>query len=261
MRGFCGDASLLDLSSPCVRATWSALGPAAIVAAVLFLAIPLPQSTGHALAVVGSPFKQFLTLKEAESLLTSDAKTEVHHHSQRPTLWRTLVLSLTTLVETLAWLAIGSYILITGEEYTWSSLLPFLVAMSWLYACCRSIFKPAATPPYDLFALFIVRLFCDVVVFGGMLYDRYVYDLPLRDPLVLCAQALNLAVTTIVLVTILTMPLDVPSSSVDSTEIVRISSKTSMQFAEAHQRNRESRFLRKSIRRCGAGSVSIGSSH
>lgn len=222
MQGFCGGASPLDLSSPCVRLSWAAILPAVVVVAALVLAIPLPKTVARVLASIAAPFTPFLTLSEAEAFAAPDGKTEIHHHSLQPTLWRTLVLSLTALLQTLAWLGVGSYILITEDRGVWGSLLPFLVAVPWLYACCRTVFTPSATPPYDLFVLLIVRLAGDILVFGGMLFDHYVYGLPLRDPLVLSAQILNLTASTASLVTIFSMPLGIPSSRVDPAEIVSV---------------------------------------
>ncbi|KAI0339052.1 multidrug resistance-associated ABC transporter [Trametopsis cervina] len=219
MGGLCEGASPLDLSSSCVRVSWSALAPATIVAAALLLAAPRPTPISHVVKILKSPIKPFLTLQEAESLLAQENKAESYKVPVHPPLWRMLVLSLTALLGTLLWITLGSYLAVTESGDVWSTLVPYLIAVSWLYACCRPILKSTATPPSDLLILYVARLLSDTLVFGGILFDNHVYGTPLPEGIVVAALVVNLAAGLISLVTIFTMPLALPSARVSPADI------------------------------------------
>ncbi|KAI0696160.1 multidrug resistance-associated ABC transporter [Cytidiella melzeri] len=215
MRGLCYGASPWDLSSPCIRLSYSAVLPTLVVAAALLAAIiRLPQPLKRIL----SPLNSFLTLPEAEALLSPDQKAEVQR-PQRTSLWPMVILSLTALLETLVWIVLGSYLAVVEAVDLWHSVLPFLIASSWLYASCRPILSPTATPPYDLLVLYTTRIIFDTLVFGGILYDKHIYGIPLPTPLFMAALALNLTASVVSLVTMLSMPVAIPSACVDPADI------------------------------------------
>lgn len=221
MKGPCNGASPWDLSSSCVRISHSALVPAVVAVAVFLLAIlRLPPPLKRILEAVISPLKNFLPLSEAEALLAQVEKVETRRDPQHTPFWPTAVLSLTALLETLVWIAVGSYLTLVDSLDTWHAVLPYLIAVSWLYACCRPILKPTATPPYDLVVLYLTRILFDTVVVGGVLYDKQVYDIPLPVPAMMVALVLNLVADVVSVLTVFSMPLGVPSAYVDPTQIV-----------------------------------------
>lgn len=221
-KGLC-ESSVFDLTSSCVRDSWSALVPTAFILLVCLTATPLPTTARRILRVVKRPFQNFLTLPEAEALLADDSPPDsLTESSSSPPLWRTLLLSLVALSETLAWLIVGSYRFAVQPQNVWDGLRPFCIAISWLYATCRPVANPTATPPYDLFVLYILRLVFDTLIFGGILYDRTVYEIPLPGPWAIVAHVLNLTAICTLLLVVLSMPLAVPSPAVKPEEIVRI---------------------------------------
>ena len=196
--------------------------PAIIVlVAIRVTIVPNPPFTKRVLKVLASPIQPFLTLPEAEALLVQDEKAEAHHPPKATPVWPTAVLSLAGLVGTLVWIVLGSYLAIVEQVGLWENAMPFLVALSWLYACCRPILKPTATPPYDLFILYIARVILDTFVFWGLIYDRQVYGIPLPSPFIVAALVVNIVAGVTSLVTVLSMPLDIPSTRVDPAEVVR----------------------------------------
>lgn len=214
------DSSLFDLSSVCAREFWAALVPTAFVLVVCLTATPLPTTVRHIVRAVKRPFQAFLTLTEAEAMNTDIPQEELEELTPSGPLWRTVVLSLIALAETLAWLVVGSYRFATRPEDLWDGLRPFLITISWLYAACRPVASPSATPPYDLFTLFILRTAFDSLTLGGELYNRTVYDKPLPSSWILVAQVLNLAVLCTLLLVVLSMPLAIPSPAVKHEDVV-----------------------------------------
>lgn len=219
--GLCANAGLFELSSPCIRDSWAALVPCAFVFLVCITIIPPPAIIRRVLDVLKTPFRPFLTLREAEILNTGEKIENVpQDEASAVPLWRTLVLSLIALTETLAWLALGSYHLVIAPEDIWSDLRPFAIALSWLYATCRPVICPTATPPFDLFAFYFLRVAGDVLSFGGELYDHTVMGDPLPAKWVIAFQVVNLVAGVVLLLVVLSMPLDVPSSRVNPEDIV-----------------------------------------
>ena len=67
----CDAAGFLDFQNPCIRATWAALLPAALVFVLCLSAVPLPHVAPLArklTSLLKAPFQPFLTLEEAEAL-------------------------------------------------------------------------------------------------------------------------------------------------------------------------------------------------
>jgi hypothetical protein len=181
---------------------------------------------------VNSQFTPFITLPEAEALDASAAGDEKLGALEDVTprddpsvaipLWRSLILSWFSLVQTLVWLGIGTYTWTVQPSHPWLALCPILISSSWLYATVRPIFHPKATPPMDLFSLYCIHLVFAILLFGGIFYERNVAGVPLPPPLVVAGHACNLAIILVLTVVVLWMPVGIPSSRVRKDDIVRI---------------------------------------
>ncbi|KAI0357033.1 multidrug resistance-associated ABC transporter [Trametes cingulata] len=211
----CNGRSLASLSDACVRGFWAAVLPFAFVGLVL---VSLTPPVRALLRTLKRPFTDFLPLPEAEALISGDEKIEEDEENVVP-LWRTLVLSTVSLIESLLWVGVGCYGLIVNPDDTWSGIADFLVATTWLYAALRPIVRPTATVPYDLFVLFGLHLVSGIVTFIGHLYDRYVYDAPLPSPFLMTVYIVNLAAVAGVFTVVMNMPLAIPSKYIKKEDI------------------------------------------
>lgn len=212
MEGFFHGADLFDLTSL----------PAAVVAVTAFFAvIPIPRPFKPILQTLKSPVQPFITVAEAEALLVPDGKGEPARVPKTTSLWFNGALALVALLETLLWIVIGSYLCVVDEVDAPSSVVPFLIAVSWLYACASSIFKPTATAPYTLLVLYLSRIAVDSVVLGGVVYDNYVYGVPVPNTLYTVALSASLAGAVVSLIVVMGMPVGIPTANVNPAEIVR----------------------------------------
>ncbi|KAI0372366.1 multidrug resistance-associated ABC transporter [Pilatotrama ljubarskyi] len=211
----CDGQSLSSLADACVRGFWAAILPFAFVGLVLVSLIPPVRALFRMLK---KPFTNFLPLHEAEALLSGEDQVEEEEENVVP-LWRTLVLSTVSLIESVLWVGVGCYGLIVNPEETWNGLADFLVAATWFYAALRPIIRPTATVPYDLLVLFGLHLVFGIVTFLGHLYDRYVYAAPLPSPLLMTVYIVNLAAVAGVFTMIMNMPLAIPSKRIKKEEI------------------------------------------
>ncbi|KAJ7727894.1 hypothetical protein B0H16DRAFT_1677216 [Mycena metata] len=195
----CDDADYLDLSNPCVRGSWAALAPSILVV-VICLSVRLRGTC---------------PLHEAEGLMLADeqnvpeAAAALEVDNTIP-LWRTVVFVFIGLLQCLAWLAGGSFALITGHP-SWDAIQRFLVALPWLYTAVRPIARPTATPPYDMFAIYLALIGGGVLQLGGYLFQHTAWGTPLPGTSVLLGLSLNLAVL-VGLVTHLVNKADIGSS-------------------------------------------------
>ncbi|KZP25984.1 hypothetical protein FIBSPDRAFT_918282 [Athelia psychrophila] len=195
-----GSPSPFEFADPCIRESWAAIFPAALVflLCVSKLPISIPASVQNILGV--NTFKRFLTLHEAEALdAASDDASAVEIE--------------VTATPPLSWLALASYRLVT-QPFHPSSALPYVLALPWIYAALRPLLRPPATPPYDLFALFAAHLAMGALLLGGVLYTHYVLDGPPAAPLALAGLAANVASVLVGLAVVMDIPMDVPSSRV-----------------------------------------------
>ncbi|KAJ6610650.1 hypothetical protein B0H10DRAFT_2224811 [Mycena sp. CBHHK59/15] len=196
----CADSSLLDLPDACVRATWGALVPSILV--FLFCAVALRPPLPHAstrLAAVRAPFQQFLTLQEAEALL-DPAPAEWAPPAVRP-MWRPLLVAL-GLAQSVAWLSTAAF-----------SLRDVAVRRR-----ARAAHR-AATPPYDLCALYAACLVAVLVQLAGYVFEHAVEGTPLPGAGVLAGMAANAGAAAVALGVVLAMPLNVPSARVNVADI------------------------------------------
>ena len=212
----CDGERLTDLSYACVRSYWAAVIPLALVGVVLLSSVP-PLS--NLLRIIHKPLSNFLPVHEAEAL-SSDEKDVVEDEDPTVPLWRTLLLSATSLVETLLWVGVGCYSLIVNPEDIWSGVRDLLVAATWFYAALRPIVRPTATAPWDLFSLFVAHFILDIVTFAGHLYDQYVFGLPMPSTIRSTVYIINIVAVGGLLVLVMNMPLGVPSKRVKKEDIV-----------------------------------------
>ncbi|KIJ35250.1 hypothetical protein M422DRAFT_262419 [Sphaerobolus stellatus SS14] len=207
-------APFITWTDSCTRSYFEALPSAALALFIICLAIPVPSTVLS--RALKSPFKQFLTLPEAEALIDDkpyDGEPIVQKDAKpKGPLWRTVSLSGFALGETLVWLVIAGYriVLLHGEFNYWT-LTNFLNAFSWLPAVILPVLRPTVTPPYDLFAFYILQLIAGVFRFGVILYDRDTVGITL-NPWDLTASILNLVVILALLFIVLRMPMNIPSS-------------------------------------------------
>jgi hypothetical protein len=221
----CGDYSALDFGSSCVRAAWSAILPAVFVLLLGFCSIPTPRPVRRIFAIIGSPFQRYLTLHEAEAidLATLDDGEEVGHVVKVLKLvpvWRTVVFAFVGIVQSFCWVAYGSYILYSDRGHLWRGAFSFFVAISWLYTAIRPITRPTPTPPFDMFALYLILLAGGILQLGGVLFDHSVLSAPLPSTLAMTALIANLLSILVLLAITVSMPLGVPSNRVNPKDIV-----------------------------------------
>lgn len=226
--------SPFDFADPCIRESWASIFPAILVFVLCFLSLPisLPQRLRGFLGL--TTFTTYLTLHEAEALDASTAENEVEVEidvTEKPPLWRTLLISTISIVETLAWLALGCYRLVTSP-FNPSSLLPFILALSWIYLLLRSVLRPSSTPQYDVFALFGVHLVMGVLMLGGVLYTHHVLAAPMPGMMSMACLVGNMVGVIAGLVTLLNIPMAVPSSKVKKEDIVSSDSNSSDTIAQ-----------------------------
>lgn len=228
--GLCDDDSPLDFGSPCIRASWSAFLPAALVFALCVSAVPLTRPIRRLLRPLGAPLQSYLTLHEAEAIditavagepgLDDEDRVDSVEVPGLVPVWRTVVFVFVGIVQAFCWVAAGAFRLYNNQENVWDGVFSFVVAASWMYTVLRPIARPTATPPYDMFALYLAFFFTSILQLGGVIFDHSVLGVSLPSALTLTALIANLVVVFVLLTAILAMPLDIPSNRVDKKDIV-----------------------------------------
>lgn len=214
--GLC-ESGALDFTNACTRDTWASIPAAALV--VVFCLLSLPIKLPARVRKLGEPFKTFLTLHEAEALDVQDERETVEVSAVVP-LWRTVVFALLGLVEALGWAGEGSYRIVIASDDVWSIVRPFLISLTWLYTVVRPVASPTATPPYDVFVLYILHLVGGTLMLGGAIYESTVYGVPLPHGVILVGLYANLLIVVALLAVVMSMPIGVPSSRVKKSDIV-----------------------------------------
>lgn len=216
--------SVFDLTSPCIRGSWAALVPTILVLAIClsFVPLPLPKPIRNVVDAAKSPFKQYLSLHEAEGLTLEDVQNigeaELEVQNIVP-VWRTVIFVFIGLLQCLVRLGDGSWLLITGHP-AWEATQQFLVSLTWLYTVARPILWPTATPPFDMLALYMVHIAGGSLELGGYLLQHNTSDAPLPGGLVLVGLSVNLAALVVLVTIIMGMPLALPSQLVKKEDIV-----------------------------------------
>ena len=182
--------------------------------------------------ILFAPFRSFVTIREAEALdATRDASqtadsTEDEFKGATDKnvlpLWRTLLLACVALLQTLVWVAVGSYTLLTDKMHLWSGISSLLVACTWLYAACRPVFLPKPTIPFDLFVLYAIHLATGVLLLGGVLYEHSIFGVSLPPHLTVAGLVFNVVAVLVALITVLKMPFNIPAKHIKVADIVSI---------------------------------------
>ncbi|KAL5521010.1 hypothetical protein ACEPAG_8932 [Sanghuangporus baumii] len=212
---FCPYASSnpFDLEDACIRTTWSAFVPFALVA--LYLLRLLSIRAFSRFISFSSPLIEFLSLEDAEALDYDESKpkgaAENEQIRKRSPFWFTITLTVFGLIETGSWLAVGAYMFAVGDKDIRGGILAFLFAATWLYASLKPALKPSVGPPYDLFALYLVHLVGASLMLEGVVFDHDVYDDPMPRRSVLLGLIANLVVTTGLVALVLSRPLNDPN--------------------------------------------------
>ena len=217
----CGnDLDLFDFQSQCVREIWGSFLPAGLVLVLCFLSIPIP----HALGILLSPFKPYITLHEAEALDGNTDKIssqdEMGDSIEKVPFWRTVVFVVVGIIQCLSWTAHGLYRLHNDSRDFFGGVLPFLVAIAWLYTIIRLISHPIATSPFDLFSIYLTLFGVGFLRIGGILFDHIVFGLPWPSTITLVALSANLLALLVLLIVVLNTPLALPSSRINKKDIV-----------------------------------------
>ncbi|KAJ6593236.1 multidrug resistance-associated ABC transporter [Mycena capillaripes] len=182
---------------------------------------PLPKSVRNVVDAVKSPFKPYLSLHEAEGLKLQDeqniAEAELEVQNIVP-LWRTVVFVFIGMLQCLVRMGDGSLLLITGHP-PWQAIQQFLVALTWLYTAARPIFRPTATPPFDMLAIYTAHIAGGVLQLGGYLFQHNTSGESLPGALALVGLSVNLAALVVLVAVIMRMPLALPSHLVQKEDI------------------------------------------
>jgi hypothetical protein len=212
---------LFDFGDSSVRELLASIFPIVFVGIFCTTAIPIPDRIRSFVWSVTTPFHRFLTLEEAEALeVGEDEILDVKDGNKHTApVWRMVLLTSLGLLEVFAWLAIGSYRLVTDQSDIWNGIAPIATSISWFYAALRPAIWPSPVVMYDLFTLYLVQLLTAILVVGGFFFDYRVYGTPLPSHFSFVAYASNITVVLILLVVILNMPVGLPSTKVDEAEI------------------------------------------
>lgn len=225
---FCSGSNLLAFSDPCVNFLWSSLLPASFIFALCVFQFLTAKK------LVGVPFRTYMKLHEAEALdgQAEEKMVEIGNNDadgedlpRIVPLWRPVVFASVGLVETLAWISYGVYLLVNVPSGGWVNALPLLVAFSWIYTVVRSIVRLTATVPFDLFSIYCLQLIAAVLQVGGLIYNLGILRQSPPPFVVTVLLFANLSAVIGLLVIVLRMPLAIPSSRVRKEEIVMVISE------------------------------------
>ena len=217
----CGnDLDPFNFQSQCVREIWGSFLPAGLVLVLCFLSIPIP----HALGILCSPFKPYLDLHEAEALDGNidkiSSQDDMGDSVETVPLWRTVVFVFVGIIQCISWTAHGLYRLHNDPRDVLGGVLPFLVAIAWLYTIVRPISRPIVTSPFDLFSIYIVLFCVGSLRVGGILFDHNVLGSPWPSTITLVALSANLLALLVLLIVVLNTPLALPSNRINKKDIV-----------------------------------------
>ncbi|KAF9231441.1 hypothetical protein BU15DRAFT_90912 [Melanogaster broomeanus] len=217
----CGSSGFFDFSDACTRASWSALLPSALVAALCIfnVHVPLPSIFCRFATRVKTPFHAFLTLHEAEELNVAVPKTRSALEDDQCLvvdnafhLRRNGLLTFIALVQALSCLA-------TGVHRTTA----ILVGFTWIYGVCKPTFWPKATAHIDLFALYVTHLLLAVLLIGGTIYEHEILYVPMPPCLQLIQMVVNLVAVMAGLAIVATTPFELPSIHIQKSLYIKYS--------------------------------------
>ncbi|KAF7298743.1 ATP-dependent bile acid permease [Mycena indigotica] len=187
--------NVFDLSDACVRSSWAVILPFAV--AVLFAVSALP----------------------AEVVVDVQIHTE-DIEVEPASLWRARIFAFVGVLQTLAWSGLAFVVFNQKDEPTTTSLIQLgFLAGSWLYTAVRSIASPPQTAPYDLFVIYTLQAIGAAVVLGGLLFDNAFGGASLPSQGILVGLGVYAAMTAVMLYLVVEMPMNIPSTRVDKTDI------------------------------------------
>ncbi|KAF7314389.1 ABC bile acid [Mycena kentingensis (nom. inval.)] len=219
-------SGLLDLRDSCVRSSWAAIAPSLLTAAFVAATFhpPLPTPLSRVLRATKAPLQSFLTLREAEMLVTpgttmDDVAADLDDAPSQfdAPVWRPLLVFV-GLAQAISWSGVAAYSLVI-EPSPWLGLMQLLLASSWLYTVARAAMHTHATPDYLLFTLYAVYATTGFLQIGGYFFEHAVDDVPLPGSIALVGLFLNEAGTLAALCAVLSMPLNTPSPRTDVSQI------------------------------------------
>jgi hypothetical protein len=222
--GLCS-ARTVDFEDACVRETWAALLPAALVAVLLVLALPLPAPLRPLWTYVAGPFRTYITLPEAEAYLAGASvasAAEVRHTTaRRASGWRTAALCLFALVPALGWAGVASFNLAlrSDEPIAWADVQPVVLAGVWVYAALRTVIAPTPTPAYGLFTLYALQFLGGIVVLGGMAYGARIGEGVYLPTGILVGHIADVIASVVLLLVSLSTPMAIPSVNVKEADV------------------------------------------
>ncbi|KAF9235883.1 hypothetical protein BU15DRAFT_77487 [Melanogaster broomeanus] len=228
----CGSSGFFDFSDACTRASWSALLPSALVAALCIfnVHVPLPSIFRRFATRVKTPFHAFLTLHEAEELNVAVPKTRSALEDDQCLvvdnafhLRRNGLLTFIALVQALSCLATGVHSLLTGNDDTWIGTTAILVGFTWIYGVCKPTFWPKATAHLDLFALYVTHLLLAVLLIGGTIYEHEILYVPMPPCLQLIQMVVNSVAVMAGLAIVATTPFELPSIHIQKSLYIKYS--------------------------------------
>jgi len=176
--------------------------------------LPLPQA-------LKSPFRQFLTIEEAEALISEEKSAEDTRNNEsrtsveRAPLWLTFSFPILASLETMAWFTLATYRLSSSDEIPRDQIIaPFLNAIAWLLPTVLPILRPKATAPLDLFAFYVVQLGEGIFRLVAFWYDNNAHGATVtsEDVAVSILNVLNILVLAAL---VLSMPMNPPKALQD----------------------------------------------
>ncbi|TFK47824.1 P-loop containing nucleoside triphosphate hydrolase protein [Heliocybe sulcata] len=214
------EGSSLYLQDSCVLQVWSALIPAAFVFFLCLGYASVPPPLIRLFNFLKSPFSEYITLEEAEALDASLEPAQVQDAKPWAPTWRTTALTSIAVIETLAWLGMGIYMVsknVDGRVGT--HFEPILVSISWLFLSLAPILRSKATPRWDLLCLYSIHFAVSIFSVGKVLYYHNVHGSPFPGTLAFVATVADLAGIVAALVLVLQMPTAFPSKAVKKEDI------------------------------------------
>lgn len=264
----CPHGGPIDFNDSCVRTSWSALLPAMFITIACIVTALWRRTTSSRMACPGPwLLTRFLTVREAECLEVSDAEENSGGPSKASqselinakAIWKNVAITFIALMEALIWLCVGCFTLVAHPGHLWDSVSSLIIAATWLYPTFRAAVRPSATPPWDLFVLFILQLAIGLLRLGGTLRSDYIHDAQI-SPSVIVGLIFNLVAVICLLGVTVSMPLAVPSDHVKTSEIVSVTFVI-YKFVVKALVSRVPLCLRKTIPLFGAGYHSHGYIH
>ena len=214
-----------ELHVLCVRYAWRGILPALfLVVLCLAYLLPSPPNNYKLTRRTKRSLKPFLTLEDARYLLATAATAREHDNDadRQPLLLRTeereaqlkrqMSLRLTVpivvlaLLETIHWMGRFAYELLIGDVL--STFVVGCQLAAWSYTFTRPLFRPTATPPFDLLILLLIQLGTASLGLSGYLYDWYAEKIPFPGAVTILGELVDLVVILILLVVIMSTPLE-----------------------------------------------------